>query len=443
MKNESNKSDPLKVKRKFKRTPRPIRWFREVLAIGTWSVAFLQLFVFDFIGYVTSILEIPALLSTYRALFILATLIVLWTVLGNQRFIRFVGYIFTYPFVIFLWHFPRIFFRNWQLFIAFSPAIHSVITSFRSIFIIYGSGLIAAFVVLFAPQTWAIGIGMALLGLVLTTHFLRQIKTAFAATTVFSMTADAIAAMWEKAKTSDLFVPPTDVDPSTDEGKVKFGTSLISSYAVTAGLGMVANKMREIADSRRLDFYLILSWSMTVVLTVLVFALLYFGLARIEPGSFSTEPSFWDSIGYSICVLTTSSLSTITPLTQFAKILSFTELLGTFSVMLLMVFLILTSLRDKYRSDLERIAKELTETSLDFEKLLATNYDLTIHAAEQWLLKYNLQIAKLLLRLRHEKRAIEEFETEIKKAIHEVTEVEQESGHGPLALAESNPKSED
>lgn len=424
--------------------PKPIRWLSEALAIGTWSVAFLQLFVFDFIGYVTTFLEIPPSFSTYRALFILGILIALWAVLGNQWFIRFFGYIFAYPFVILLWHFPQVFFRNWPLFVAFSPAIHSIITSFRSIFIIYGSGLIATFVVLFAPQYWAIEIGMVLLILVLITHFIRQMKTAFATKTVFSTTADAVAAMWEKAKTSNLFIPPKDVDPSTDEGKIKFGTSLISSYAVTAGLGMVANKIREIADSRRLDFYLIISWSITVVLTVLIYALLYFGLDRIEPGSFSTEQSsFWDFIGYSICVLTTSSLSTITPLTKFAKILSFTELFGTVSVLILMVFLILTSLRDKYRSDLARIAKELTETSRDFETLLVKNYDLTMRAAEQWLLNYNLQIAKLLLRLRHQKGAIEEFEVEIKKAINEVTEAEQTSGHEPPALKYSNAKTKD
>lgn len=413
---KAQQANPSGPNKRYKPTSQPIRWLRELFAITGWILAFIQLFVFDISGYLISHLPVPEWVSKYRSLIFLGILIILWLVLGNHRFLRFIGYVIAYPFIVILWKVPKMLFKNWPIFVAFSPAIHSIFTSFRSTFIIYGSGFISAFVTVFAPQTWAIGAGMTLLAIALLYHFFGQLKTAFSSRTVFSSTADVVSEIWEATKGSNVFVPPTDIDPSTSEGKEKFGASLFTSYAITASLGMFARKMREIADDRKLDFYLILSWLVTVAITIIVFGLLYNGLSRIDPASFTSEASIWGFLGYSMCVLTTSELSAISPLSSFAKTLSYFELFGTLSILILMVFLVLTSLRDKYRSDLSRISSELMQTADKFESLFTENYDLTMHAAEKFLLDYNLFLAKLVLRFRYRKEVIEQFEIEFKNS---------------------------
>jgi hypothetical protein len=79
-----------------------------------------------------------------------------------------------------------------------------------------------------------------------------------------------------------------------------------------------------------------------------------------------------------------------------------------------MVFLILTSLRDRFRDDFARIADEIGDTAKQFEDLLNENYKLSLQAAEEWLLVYSSELARHLLRLRHDKATIVELEARIK-----------------------------
>jgi hypothetical protein len=186
-------------------------------------------------------------------------------------------------------------------------------------------------------------------------------------------------------------------------------------YLLTVGLGKVASGLRSVAESRKLDLLLLLSWCVTVCLTIVVFAFLYLGIEKVSPGSFDHAAGFLSFLGYSLCVLTTSDLSHIQPSSDAARIVSFLELGGSISVLILMVFLILTSLRDRYRDDFVRVADELGTTAEQFETLLNENYKLTLHAAEEWLLSYSSEIARHMLRLRHDKATIAELEAQIER----------------------------
>jgi hypothetical protein len=254
---------------------------------------------------------------------------------------------------------------------------------------------------------------MGLVAVTLVFHFYKQLKTVFATKTIFGTAADFVGNMWDTLQSSDSFTPPSDVDTTTKEGQKKFSESLFSSYFFTAILWKISRRLKDISDSRRVDICLIFSWLITVALTIFSFALLYSGLEAIEPGSFTNVESFWGYLGYSMCVITTSGLSGIEPITQFAMILSYIELFGTALVLILMVFLILTSLRDRYRKDLDRVATELGATSTKFERLLIENYDLTIQAAEEWLMRSNATTARWVLGLRHDKRTIEALEARV------------------------------
>lgn len=393
----------------------PIRWLREIFAVLSWFAALIQVFVFDMIGVVSRVMEIPTWLVTYRSLLGLSLIILLWLTLGNKRFIFSFGYILVYPLVVIGWHIPRVCFRNWPLVVAFSPALILFLRSFRFLFAVYGSLLISASIIFLSDEKWQILLAMFIIGSMLIVHYFRQMKTAFAAKSIFADTADAVGTMWQKIKTSKTFVPPVNIDPTTKEGEAAFGGSLITMYFFTAGLGKVACAMRSVADSRKLDFLLIISWCLTVCLTIIVFAFLYLGLEKVFPQSFENAKGLMSFLGYSICVMTTSDLSHIQASSDGARIVSYLELGCSILVLVLMFFLILTSLRDRYRDDLARIADELENTAQQFENLLNDNYKLTIQAAEEWLLSHSLIIARHILRLRLDKDSIAQLEAQVKQ----------------------------
>ncbi|MCF8055827.1 MAG: hypothetical protein K9K37_04195 [Desulfocapsa sp.] len=386
MNDSHEKPEKSKPAISFNRTPRPIRLLREIIAIFLWVIVLIQALVFDVIGSLSQATGIPTWIDTYRSLILLGTVILLWLFLGNKRFVRFAGYIAIYPIVIICWHIPRLCFKNWPILAILSPAILSFIRSFRFTLAIYGFSFISAFTIFLAEDKELILPASLIIGFMLLVHYYRQLKTVFASKTVFARTADAIGGMWEKVKTDNTFVLPDNIDPSTEEGEKQFLNSLIPMYILTAGLERVVGGMRSVAESRKLDLFFLLSWCATVCLTVFVFAFLYLGVEKVSPGSFENAAGFVSFLGYSLCVLTTSDLSYIKPLSDTARIVSFLELCGSISVLILMVFLILTSLRDRYRDDFSRVANELETTMEKFENLMKENFKLTLQAADEKLL---------------------------------------------------------
>lgn len=413
MNNTTSQNKMIKPTINFKWTSTLIRWFREILAIFLWITLFVQTFIFDFIGQLSQVLQIPNWFITYRSLILLAAVILIWLAIGNARFIRFGGYIACYPLVIIFWHLPRLCFKQWSIIAALLPAIISFMKSFRYSVATYGLSLISAFIIHLVRDRQALILAMLIIGCMLVIHYFRKMKTVFALKTAFAAISDTLNVMWENVKTSNAFVPPSDIDPTTKEGRSKFGSSLINMYLFTAVLSKIARQMKTGAESKILDLLLLLSWCFTLCFTITVFAFIFLGLEKAYPGSFLNATGFMSFLGYSLCILTTSDLTKIQPLSDTATIVSFLELGGSILVLILMAFLILTTLRDRFRDDFQRVTDELETTAKQFETLLTNNYKLTIHAAEEWLLSYSRETARYLLLLRHDESEIAAIEFSI------------------------------
>lgn len=100
------------------------------------------------------------------------------------------------------------------------------------------------------------------------------------------------------------------------------------------------------------------------------------------------------------------------PETGLAQIACYGQLFGSLLIIVLLVFLILTSLRERYREDLDAVVRELGAASQRTCDLIESNYDLTIAAAEALLVESNREVAKGLLMLRYGlPRAIEMLES--------------------------------
>lgn len=346
-----------------------------------------------------------AIIYKYRLLVFLVTIALSWLILGNRKFLIFFGYILAYPFVVVLWKVPRLVFRNWAIAIAFFPAIYATLSALRENFVAFIAALVASLSIYLAESPVPIITCMVILAIYLIAHYIQRFRIAYSPSTVFAGGGPIVQKMWEAFKASDIVKrPPLDgLEEKSEEYRAQLGQNLLKIYAVSTMLHFLAERLREVISSRKMDIYFLGSLVYTVLLTSLLFAFEYLGLEHLAPGSFSgvTQPTLLDFFGFSISTLMTSDISPIKASSGYAQIMAYFQLIASLLIMLLLVFVVLTSIRERFRQDLDGIINELGNTSSRIGGLLEANYELTHAAAEAWLLESDPILTKWLLKLRY------------------------------------------
>jgi hypothetical protein len=411
---ESPKKTFTELATKF-RLPRPVRIGRELAALLFWGFSFVHLFVADlFTPLVAALPEIEPVVR-YRFLVLLALLAILWVALRTQRFLSFAGYIIAYPLVLALWTIPRFLLRNWATALVFSPAIYSVLRNLKLYFVLFTLALIGAAVVVLGSQAETIAGAMVLLGAYLAWHFAHRIRTAFSPSTVFADVGRGVRGVWENAKAISNLDKLQKLQPGTPEYEQAYVQNILNLYLFSTALAAIARPLKALHATRRLDLYFAASLFYTFTLTLIVFALAYLGLSKVEAGAFSGPGSFVDFLGYSFGTLTHYQLSPLSPLSGLAQFLSYAEAFSSILIGVLLAFVIFTSARERYRSDIESVVTELSTASESLETLLTVDYELTLRAAEYRLLQVNGYIARYLLRLRYGADTAKQIEDEAPK----------------------------
>jgi thiosulfate reductase cytochrome b subunit len=77
----------------------------------------------------------------------------------------------------------------------------------------------------------------------------------------------------------------------------------------------------------------------------------------------------------------TSDISPLKPGSGLAQAGSYLQLLGSLLIVVLLVFVVLTSIRERYKQDLDGVVSELRDTSEGIGRFLEANYELTMAGA--------------------------------------------------------------
>ncbi|MEK6788644.1 MAG: hypothetical protein AABY68_06805 [Pseudomonadota bacterium] len=391
---------------------------RECIAIGLWASVFAEVFVTDIGEIVIDYYPRAQFIFDYALLVILSIMAASWLALGNRIFLKTFGYIFSYPFVVIIWKLPRLFFKNWAVAIAFLPAIHQFISTFKANFIVGVGVFIAATLVCMAPNdNQIIPISMIVVGLHLVNHFYKKLKSAYSSVTIFTVLSGSMSKAIDKFELH-LENDKPEGDQSSDEYKRKLGNSLLQIYIFTTLLHFSIIRIREVISSRTMDLYFLSSLIWTFMLSAFSFGVIYFGLHRINDGNFinANDAGFWDFIGYSFSTLMTSSISTIAPATSLAQILTYVQLFVSLLLIILLVFIILTSIREKYKKDLDDLLIGLEDAHDKSRRYVEANFELTADALESVLIEKNEQIMEFLLGVKYGKPKAESMLKEHKKS---------------------------
>ena len=204
---------------------------------------------------------------------------------------------------------------------------------------------------------------MVSLGLFLATHLYRSLRKAYSAslfTQLVRLTKDLREAVergtfapWETKK------PPTESD-ATGASPATLDP-FVGIYVFHSLAHIIAGKVKAVAKTRYYDLYLAASWLYTVLVTAAVYGLAYFGLQKAYPESFNNAAGagFWSFIGFSLGMLTTSNVSLISPVSATASVLSYSEVLCSVVILVILVFSILTAAREAFRDDLDDFATQV------------------------------------------------------------------------------------
>lgn len=368
------------------------RVVRELVAIAVWVSVFVQLFVYDIdVLAVDTIAPQYLYLLQYRFLALFGIVAILWLALGTPRFRASIAYVLFYPIVVLCWKLPRLVFRNWAAFLVFAPAIHSTITTFRARFISAGFGVLSMLVVLASKNQGLLIGAMTIMLIILVDHFRRRFYAAFQTKTVFVDLGNFFRAAGESVRQRTVSVDLEKVaklDPKSEEYKAKRFEVLGTLFLFSLLYEFLAVKANEMLKRRSIDLYYVSSLLATIATSVFVFGLEYLALEKVQPGSFSTsgEPSFWNFLALSFNRLLATDYGFVLPVSGWAQILYNVELVASLFILVIMVFVLTTIVRERYRDDMDEAVGMLREQSGKVEELLEKEFQLSLDQAESSLL---------------------------------------------------------
>lgn len=391
---------------------------RECSAIVLWLSFFIEVFITDIGDMLVASHPDLQFVFDYFLLITLSSMAISWLVIGNKRFMGTFGYILFYPLIIFIWKFPKLAFNKWAIAIAFLPAIHQFISTFKANFVIAVFVVTTATVVcVVSDDSLFLPAAVFSIGFHLITHFYKKFKSAYSAKTIFTVIKDNVSKHIEIYE-EHLAKNKPDESQDPEEYKKKLGTSLLHIYIFTTLLHLSIVKVREVIGSNKMDLYFLCSLLWTFILSVFSFGVMYYGLFRIDSNNFINVDTagFWDFIGFSFSTLMTSSISTISPATSIVQVLTYAQLFVSLLLIVLLAFIILTSIREKYKKDLDNLLLRLEAAHDKSRNYVQANFELTADALESLLIEKDEQIMKLLLGFKYGKQTAESMLKEHKKS---------------------------
>lgn len=155
-------------------------------------------------------------------------------------------------------------------------------------------------------------------------------------------------------------------------------------------------------NSHKIDLYFILSLLYTFAFTVIVFALEYLALFTLDPGSFviSQGTSYWLFLVFSFNTLMTADLGLIKPQTAAAILLVNVELFTGLLILIILVFVMLTIIRERYNEELGLVIDELRRRVNAIESIMEEKFQISMTDAEAQVVTANPLVSKITIFLR-------------------------------------------
>ena len=345
---------------------------REIVALAIWLLIITKLFVYDVDLLLVQRFGWLQRFYPYKFFFIIAVVAVVWLILGGKYARKIILFIAAYP-IILLWRLTVIAFKNWATLLLFAPALESMVRTFKWRFILSSFAILAALGIALLIRPVALMICMGVVGVYLISHYTFRLRGAYRQESIFASVAPTIGLLWESTiktfKDAEAKVPSNE---ESSEAKKQRVNNLKTLYSASLLYTYVAGKLRQSVASRRTDLYFLVALVYTFILTVIAFGFEYWALFKINPSSFqvSRGVSGWAFFLFSFNAMLHTSFATIVPSAGVALLFANLELVAGIVIGLFLVFILLTSQRERYRQDLSTVIDGLVLNATQIEGFL-------------------------------------------------------------------------
>lgn len=376
-------------------------YLREFLAISVWSLIFVKVFVYDVDLLIVNRFSPLQRLYPYKFFLLIGFTAAVWLTLGTKRTWKTIGYIAVYPLILLLWRIPKQIFKNWALLLVFAPAIESVILTFKWRFILGSFTMLAALGICLSRRPPIVIGCMAVLLLYLSYHYFLRLRVAFRPSSVFADIAPTVEGMWRTSidtYKANEFKARSGPDAKPDDYPKKHIQNIKDLYLNNLFWAHVAKKLDQAVSSRRTDVYFIVALVYSFVLTVTIFGFEYFALFRLDQSSFrnADQATFWSFLLFSFNAILHAGFAVVVPASGPALVLANLELVAGLIIGLCLVFILLTSSRERYRQDVKDVADKLSSSAKQIERFLENKLRMRLIDAEAKIIEQEPNFSEML-----------------------------------------------
>ena len=268
--------------------------------------------------------------------------------------------------------------RQWPLLLLLFSFLVTGVQQARMAIVLYLLALICALV---AVQTNPpiIYVAMFGLGIFLGSHLLGALYNAYSVT-LFERLANILRKL-----RSNLHREPSG---SADATALPTVAEKLKLYALHAIAAVAAERLDRPIKRKIFELHLVASWLYTVTLSMLVYAIEYYALYRVDPDYFKGTDSagFWQFAKFSFELLTPASFSHIEPTSRIPLLLCYSEVAIGVVILAILVLSILSASREVLRQDAAKFTAELHNTASAIETRISKVYKLSFVQLELSLL---------------------------------------------------------
>jgi len=292
--------------------------------------------------------------------------------------------------------------RLWPLLLLLFTILIAGIRQTRWTIVLYALALICAFVAVQSrpPLIYVAMLGM---GVFLGIHLFRRLHSAYAVPP-FMRLANVTRAWRSKFQLEPLtgnVGAPRSVR-SGSPAKSPASSETMKLYASHALAMIAADRIDRRVKRKIFELYLMASWCYTVMLSILIYALEYYSLYRVDPDYFTGTDSagFWQFAKFSFELLTPASFSHIEPTSRIPLFLCYSQVAIGVVILAILVFSILAASREAFHEDIATFTSELHNAASAIENRIAQLYKLSFVELERALLSKQASTVNLLRKFR-------------------------------------------
>lgn len=373
-------TEPTKDKKNKNMISKTTFLVADVLGILLWLGIFVQLFFYDWFLSVRLFLDNYGINSGLIFPIILFFVAILWLLFRNKNFFLTLIYVLFFPCVVIFWKIPKIIFKNWRFVIVFLPLFSFLLANAKVRFFTFSLSVLSLFVIYFSNDVIVLYACSGYIVFYIVRHFVELIKMVFIKTTVFSNVSENIRENIDETINVEKFSPPNSIDLSPEEYKSKYAEGILTQLSISVFFYFLGNKLRDLSNSFIMDILYIFIVTRTFLLLFLNFSFLYYALYKIDPNNFSVEElsNLSDFLVLGLSIQIKGGFSTITPISKISNSVLIFQMLCLFAWVIHIAFIIFSTMRDKYRSDLSSLVDHIEETSKKSERLLLETYETTL-----------------------------------------------------------------